>query len=1077
MALVFNDRVKETSTTTGTGTLNLGGAFQDFQTFVAGIGNSNETYYNIVLPQTGEFEVGRGVVTDASPDTLSRLEVFTSSNNNNLVDFSAGTKTVFCTLPANKFVPGKFEGTNFTNSILIGHATTGTLSNAERNTGVGIEALDAVTIGDNNTIVGYVSGTDLTSGIGNTGVGAYSITNITNATDCTGVGLSSLFTNISGIENTAVGSKSLFKTSGSYNTALGKSAGQEIAGGTYNIVIGNVAGDNITSGSGNVIIGSVDAASATGDRQLKIAGHDGSSTTNWISGDSSGNLTFPADLTVDTNTLHVDSSNNRVGIGTTSPVQRLHLHNSGTGSGDHAYMQFTTGDTGSTGSDGLTVGVAANNAAYVYSREASRPLYIQSKGSVQLATGSSITNRLELKENGNIVINESGEATDFRIEGDSEQNLFFVDGSADKIGIGTTSPSTLLHLSSADPQITITDTDGTGSQVIKAVTDDLTIDVVGQINLDADSNGLVTINDGGTQVGSFFKTASTFSIKSDVQDKRLEIKGNDGGSEVTAVAFHMANAGQANFNDKIVLNANKVIEFGDSGETISGDGTDLTITSSGVINTSSTQFKINGSSLSPVVLSSQGVQFATLQKENDGDLVIRSLTSDKDIVLRGNDGGSQIDAFKLDMSEAGAATFNDKIILGANKSIEFGDAGETITGDGTNLTILSSGYMEVKSTGNLLLDSTNGSIFLRDTTLNLLQVFKSGTTDTILKQPLSDGDLTIRGNDGGSDVDALIFDMSEAGDATFNSNIFLGDNKKANFGAGNDLQIYHDGSQSIIEDAGTGQLKILAENTLFFGSTTGSEKYISAVKNGKVDLSHDNAVKLETTSTGIDITGTAVTDGLTVAGNVSVDSGTIKLDGNYPTGTNNVALGDTALDSIGNGGAGHNVAIGHAALTADDTGTGNVGIGAFALTATVTGNYNTAIGQEALKANTSSENNAIGYQSMLTSYSGEKNVALGFWTLKNLGNNDKNVAIGHKAGLNLTGGDNNIIVGHNAQAASATTSNQITLGDANITSLRIPGLQSGASSGDVLTFDGTDIGFATPTGVSAGFAVAMAIAL
>ena len=56
--------------------------------------------------------------------------------------------------------------------------------------------------------------------------------------------------------------------------------------------------------------------------------------------------------------------------------------------------------------------------------------------------------------------------------------------------------------------------------------------------------------------------------------------------------------------------------------------------------------------------------------------------------------------------------------------------------------------------------------------------------------------------------------------------------------------------------------------------------------------------KLATTSTGIDVTGTAVTDGLTVAGNLSVDGGTIKLDGNHPTGTNNVALGDTALDSL-----------------------------------------------------------------------------------------------------------------------------------------------------------------------------------
>ena len=104
MALVFNDRVKETSVTTGTGTLDLGGAVQDFETFVAGIGNTNETYYTIVNPGTGEFEVGRGTVTDASTDTLSRAEVFSSSNSDNPVNFTSGTKDVFCTLPASKAV-------------------------------------------------------------------------------------------------------------------------------------------------------------------------------------------------------------------------------------------------------------------------------------------------------------------------------------------------------------------------------------------------------------------------------------------------------------------------------------------------------------------------------------------------------------------------------------------------------------------------------------------------------------------------------------------------------------------------------------------------------------------------------------------------------------------------------------------------------------------------------------------------------------------------------------------------------------------------------------------------------------
>jgi len=107
MALVLNDRVKETSTTTGTGNISLAGAVSGFQTFVAGIGNSNTTYYAIVNDSGTEFEVGVATVNDASPDTISgrtNANVFESSNSDNVVDFSAGTKTVFCTLPASKAV-------------------------------------------------------------------------------------------------------------------------------------------------------------------------------------------------------------------------------------------------------------------------------------------------------------------------------------------------------------------------------------------------------------------------------------------------------------------------------------------------------------------------------------------------------------------------------------------------------------------------------------------------------------------------------------------------------------------------------------------------------------------------------------------------------------------------------------------------------------------------------------------------------------------------------------------------------------------------------------------------------------
>ena len=104
MALVLNDRVKETTTTTGTGTINLAGAETGFESFVAGVGNSNTCYYCIAHQSANEFEVGLGTVTDASPDTLARTTIISSSNSDSAVDFSAGTKDVFCTLPASKAV-------------------------------------------------------------------------------------------------------------------------------------------------------------------------------------------------------------------------------------------------------------------------------------------------------------------------------------------------------------------------------------------------------------------------------------------------------------------------------------------------------------------------------------------------------------------------------------------------------------------------------------------------------------------------------------------------------------------------------------------------------------------------------------------------------------------------------------------------------------------------------------------------------------------------------------------------------------------------------------------------------------
>ena len=132
MALVVNDRVKETSTTTGTGTFDLAGAATGFQTFVAGVGDTNTTYYAIFNQGTTEWEVGTGTVTDAATDTLSRTTIYASSTGS-AVSFTSGTKDVFCTLPASKTVFGKQEGTDFDNSLMVGHSTTGTIKTPTNN--------------------------------------------------------------------------------------------------------------------------------------------------------------------------------------------------------------------------------------------------------------------------------------------------------------------------------------------------------------------------------------------------------------------------------------------------------------------------------------------------------------------------------------------------------------------------------------------------------------------------------------------------------------------------------------------------------------------------------------------------------------------------------------------------------------------------------------------------------------------------------------------------------------------------------------------------------------------------------
>ena len=100
MAFKLNDRVKESSATTGTGTFTLGGAVSGFESFAAGIGGDNTTYYCIFETGTNNFEVGFGTLNSGA-STLARTYVISSSNSDAKVNF-AGATEVFCTVPGSK---------------------------------------------------------------------------------------------------------------------------------------------------------------------------------------------------------------------------------------------------------------------------------------------------------------------------------------------------------------------------------------------------------------------------------------------------------------------------------------------------------------------------------------------------------------------------------------------------------------------------------------------------------------------------------------------------------------------------------------------------------------------------------------------------------------------------------------------------------------------------------------------------------------------------------------------------------------------------------------------------------------
>ena len=200
-------------------------------------------------------------------------------------------------------------------------------------------------------------------------------------------------------------------------------------------------------------------------------------------------------------------------------------------------------------------------------------------------------------------------------------------------------------------------------------------------------------------------------------------------------------------------------------------------------------------------------------------------------------------------------------------NLSFGDNDKAIFGAGSDLQIYHDGsnsFVKDAGTGNLQIQGNHLSL--------------EDSTGTRFLLGLQGGETRIY-NQGNEKLAATATGIDVTGNATFD------DNGKAIFGAGSDLQIYHDGSDSYIRDIGTGNLKLLADQLQILNAA-GTENKAFFVSDGGSYLYHNNSAKLETTSTGIDVTGTVTADGLTFDGDVLIDDGVGRITLDSVSGAN-----------------------------------------------------------------------------------------------------------------------------------------------------------------------------------------------
>ena len=496
-----------------------------------------------------------------------------------------------------------------------------------------------------------------------------------------------------------------------------------------------------------------------------------------------------------------------------------------------------------------------------------------------------------------------------------------------------------------------------GQAIVQNFTDvngtEFILDVDADTSLTADTDDEIDIKVGGTDISTIKSTGfhnidsikfvagtgddlqlyhdgtnsylanSTGALKVATETSGIAVTIGHSTSEVTigdnlTVTGDLTIGGTTNFGDFNITNVGSIAL-----DTITNDGTDITLDSSGDI--------ILDAAGNDIFFKAGGTTIGEIENESN-NLIIKSSVSDADLILRGNDGGSEISALTFDMSAAGKATFNDQVVVGDGKlvlnataitatgaEVNLIDGGATVgttaiaSGDGiitndsgtmrvtnvdtfdtyfsattktlTNKTLTTPVIATVSSSSNdftvdagadIILDADGADIIFKDAGTSILTI-TNNSTDVDLTVATQDKDIRFKGDDGGAGITALTLDMSDAGTAVFNHDIKIADDGQIGSASAADAMIISSGGIVTFKD----DIKIKDGGTI--GSASDPDA-ISIASGGGVTLTQALA------GTSADFDGGVTIDNITIDGTeIDLSSGDLTID----------VAGDLVLDAGG----------------------------------------------------------------------------------------------------------------------------------------------------------------------------------